>query len=33
VSYDVEAVTKPDFYDVLAEFTADHKYQPVEVGK
>jgi predicted GTPase len=33
VSYEVEAVTKPDFYDVLAEFTADLRYHPVEVGK
>jgi predicted GTPase len=34
VSYEVEAVTRPDFHDVLAEFTATckHKAGHVEVG-
>ncbi|MFB3814954.1 MAG: cyclic 2,3-diphosphoglycerate synthase [Terriglobales bacterium] len=35
VSYEVEALTRPDFHDVLAEFTAAHKRtpEPVEVGR
>lgn len=33
VSYEVDGVSKPTIYDVLAEFTAAHKYQHEEVSK